>query len=351
MIVPGIHPYYKPRAVHEPEAWTVPALCKHYQWPTDAPGRGVIAIVELGGGYYESDVTAAFEADGLPVPKITNISVDSTTNTPGQSDDDYEVALDIQIAAASFSVATGEPATIRVYWSQDIAAAVTAASADGCDVCSISWGADEATWGRAAGDEIETAARNATQSGMVVFAASGDNDSSDGGPTPANVDLPASGPWVVGCGGTSLPLSGGPETVWGSTNPDGSGTGGGYSTLFSTEPWQLGIPPAPHGLGRMVPDLAAQADPAVGINIVYQGVTMPIGGTSCVAPLMAGLFASFGTKLGHVNPVLWASQSDFLDITVGDNGTYSAGPGPDACSGIGRPIGADVARLFVKGAV
>ena len=40
--------------------------------------------------------------------------------------------------------------------------------------------------------------------GMIIVAASGDNDSSDGGPTPANVDFPASSPYVLGCGGTKL---------------------------------------------------------------------------------------------------------------------------------------------------
>ena len=57
-----------------------------------------------------------------------------------QNDADGEVALDIQVAGAAYAVATGKAANIRVYWSQDITKAIIAATSDGCDVCSISWG-------------------------------------------------------------------------------------------------------------------------------------------------------------------------------------------------------------------
>jgi kumamolisin len=78
------------------------------------------------------------------------------------------------------------------------------------------------------------------------------------------------------------------------------------------------------------------------------GSATVVGGTSAVAPLYAGLFASFGTKLGFVTPTLWLNQTAFNDITQGSNGEYSAAVGPDACSGIGSPIGTSIAALFVK---
>jgi kumamolisin len=310
-------------------------------------GAGVIAIVELGGGWVQSDMDQFFSRIGQPVPQITDISVDGRTeNTPDPNPDgpDGEVALDIQVAGAAYFVATGQPATIRVYWAQDIAAAVRAATADGCDVCSISWGADEAIWGPQAGQDMEQAAQDATAAGMVVLAASGDNDSSDGGPTPANADLPASAPHVIGCGGTTF--TGDTETVWNNDpgNPSGEGTGGGYSTLFKPLPdWQVG---APNGPGRMVPDVAANADPNTGYNIVLHGAQVTVGGTSAVAPLYAGLFASFGTKLGFVTPELYLNQVCFNDITTGDNGAYRAGVGPDPCTGLGSPIGTRLAKLL-----
>ncbi|MDA4634280.1 S8 family serine peptidase, partial [Escherichia coli] len=70
---------------------------------------------------------------------------------------------------------------------------------DGCDVCSLSWGADEALWVKAGQgtsqglvSQMQAAAQAATTAGMVIFAAAGDNNSSDGGSSPANVDMPAS---------------------------------------------------------------------------------------------------------------------------------------------------------------
>lgn len=323
--------------------WDVPALCAAYGWPTAAVGTGVIAIVELGGGWNQADVAQFCAANHVPLPTITDISVDGTTNAPG-SDADGEVALDIQVATAAFAVATGgRAANIRMYWAQDIASAVRAAYKDGCDVCSISWGADEAVWGASEAADMEAAAAEATAAGMIVFAAAGDNDSADGGPTPANVDLPAGCPHVVGCGGTTKTSSS--EVVWNNTPgvASGEGTGGGYSTLFPAQAWQIGAPPAPAGLGRMVPDVAANADPNTGYNIVLDGQVEAVGGTSAVAPLYAGLFAALGAKLGFVTPKLWQNRNDFNDIVVGDNGTYHAQPGPDACTGLGSPI----AKLLV----
>ena len=314
-------PYYKLRSKAKllpkdvpPNLYTVPQLCTAYQWPTGLSGGGVIAIVELGGGWVISDMNSFFASINQPVPQITDVSVDGTTNSPNQSigqqsDPDYEVALDIQVAAAAYYCATGKPAVIRMYWAQDIASAVAKAIQDGCDVCSISWGADEANWGNAAGQEMETTAQNATAGGMVVFAAAGDNDSSDGGQTPANVDLPASCPHIVACGGTNKTPS--LESVWnwdpGQSN--GTGTGGGYSTLFPKQAFQIGAPAAPAtapGSGRMVPDVSGDADPNTGYIIWVHGKEVDgMGGTSAVAPLYAGLFAAFGTKLGFVTGKLW----------------------------------------------
>jgi kumamolisin len=97
----------------------------------------------------------------------------------------------------------------------------------------------------------------------------------------------------------------------------------------------------------MIPDVAADADPNTGYNVFVHGSVTVVGGTSAVAPLFAGLFAAFGTKLGFVTPKLWQNQTAFNDITVGGNGLYNAGPGPDPCSGIGSPIGSSIAALFV----
>jgi carboxypeptidase C (cathepsin A) len=342
--------------------WTIEDLCAAYDWPKNCRGGGVIAIIEFGGGWVQADMDAFFQAPNLLSPNIIDVSVGTAVNNPNQdlkdpnSDPDVEVTLDIQIAAAAYSIATGQPANIRVYWADgtdfgSMARAITAAAADGCDVCAIAWGSDEANWQTVSQQsgidfvgQLNAAAQAAANGGMVIFAAAGDNDSSDGGSTPANVDLPASDPFVVGCGGTTKTPQA--ETVW-NNNPgdtNGHGTGGGFSRLFTPmPPWQAN---APFGPGRMVPDVAGNADPNTGYEIVVHGQKVVVGGTSAVAPLYAGLFAAFGRKLGYVTPQLWLNQTCFSDITVGDNGFFRAGPGPDPCTGLGVPIGTRLAKLF-----
>jgi subtilase family serine protease len=85
--------------------------------------------------------------------------------------------------------------------------------------------------------------------------------------------------------------------------------------------WQAG---APNGPGRMVPDVAANADPNTGYEIYFHGASTVVGGTSAVAPLYSGLFASFGSKLGFVTPELWLNHTCFNDIILGDNGAFRA---------------------------
>ena len=347
-----IHPYFK-RHENPSSSWAIPDLLKAYDWPTGAaPGGGTIYIVELGGGWKQADVAAAFKAMGLPAPDIEDLSADgTTTNTPG-SDADGEVALDIQISAAAYALATGEAATVKMVWGSDIAACLTFAKLH-------------------------------AGSPLLPFAAAGDNDSSDGGPDPANVDCPASCPSVIACGGTSKPRNG-PEVVWNNSpgNADGSGTGGGFSTIFASQPWQFGIPSGPAGLGRMVPDVAANADPDTVYEIVLDGRTEVFGGTSAVAPLYAGLFAALGydtfscswgadeadweagscmamesaaqAAVGSLD-VLSALYSPagrkcFTDITQGNNGMYEALVGPDACTGVGSPLGNALMELHTDAA-
>jgi kumamolisin len=105
-----------------------------------------------------------------------------------------------------------------------------------------------------------------------------------------------------------------------------------------------------------VPDVAADADPRTGYQVLVDGSRLVIGGTSAVAPLWAALVARLaqatGRRLGLLNTALYAGVSagtpvtGLRDITDGSNGAYSAGPGWDACTGLGVPDGAALlARL------
>lgn len=336
----------QPRAAAGPAGtgWKVTDLLTAYSWPTGQPGGGVIAILAGSGGWLPQDVQAFAQSIGQSAPNIVDIAID-LTNNPGVNDEaDMELALDTQLAAASYCFATGQPATIRVYWTPVFVRGIQAALGDGCDVCSISWGASEDQWSQSAAQAVEAGAIAATSAGMIIFAASGDNDSSDGSPNGPNVDLPASCPHIIGCGGTTKTTT--DETVWNATPglSTGPGTGGGFSAIFKPIPdWQIG---APNGPGRMVPDVAANADIGTGYNLILNGNPVTIGGTSAVSPLYAGLFAAFGRKLGFVTPKLWNNPMCFNDITVGDNGLFRADRGPDPCTGLGSPIGSKIADLF-----
>lgn len=338
-------PALRPRAS---APFKIAELCKAYSFPTGLSGGGVIGILELGGGYHQADLDRFSSLNGLPQIVPTDVPVSGGQNSPGTAADG-EVLLDIQVAAAVYYYCTGQMPEIRMYFapndSSAFATVINQTVADECDVLSISWGSDEDSWDPAVARQVESAAAAATENGCVIFAASGDNSSSDGSPG-ANVDLPSSCPHIIGCGGTTkTPFS---EVVWGDGTPNGRGTGGGYSILFPPQDWQKGAPPSPGKPGRMVPDVAADADPDTGYLIVINGQEVQIGGTSAVAPLYSGLFASFGRKLGFVTPTLYENSEAFHDITQGSNGSFSAAPGPDPCTGLGVPIGVALANLFVK---
>jgi kumamolisin len=100
--------------------------------------------------------------------------------------------------------------------------------------------------------------------------------------------------------------------------------------------------------GRGVPDAAGNADPQTGYAIVVDGQSTVVGGTSAVAPLWAGLIARInsltGKNQGFINPVLSAAVS--RDVTTGNNGTFAASAGWDACTGWGSPNGAALLKAL-----
>jgi kumamolisin len=102
-----------------------------------------------------------------------------------------------------------------------------------------------------------------------------------------------------------------------------------------------------------VPDVAGDADPASGYNIRVDGQNQVIGGTSAVAPLWAGLIALFNQRLGHpvgyLHPLIYGSLAGkglFNDVVSGNNGSYAAGPGWDACTGWGTPVGSRLLKAL-----
>jgi kumamolisin len=344
-------------------SYTPVQVAQAYQFPANASGAGqTIGIIELGGGYRATDLAAYFQTLGLAAPNVTTVSVDGGKNSPSNANSaDGEVMLDIEVAAA---VAPG--ANIVVYFTpntdQGFIDAISTAVHDTNNkpsVISISWGGPESTWTAQAMTALDEACQSAAALGITITVAAGDNGSTDGVTDGANhVDFPASSPHVLACGGTSLQASGSTinsEVVWNELANNEGATGGGVSNFFPLPAWQANANvPAPtvSGGGRGVPDVSGDADPATGYTIRVDGQTSPIGGTSAVAPLWAGLIAVInqqtGTTAGFLQPTIYAAKaaSSFNDITSGNNPAFSAGPGWDACTGLGSPIGTQLLQLF-----
>ena len=348
-----------------PSSYTPPQVAQAYQWPATASGAGqTIAIIELGGGYRQTDLTTYFQSLNLTPPAITAVSVDKGKNAPSNSSSaDGEVMLDIEVAA---SVAPG--AKIVVYFcpntDQGFTDAISTAIHDTTNkpsVISISWGGPESSWTAQAMTALDAACQSAAALGITITVASGDNGSTDGG-TGNNVDFPASSPHVMACGGTKLDANGSTlvsEVVWNEQAVNDGASGGGVSNVFPLPSWQANanVPaPAMSGGGRGVPDVSGDADPNTGYQIRVDGQNSVIGGTSAVAPLWAGLVAvanqQLGTQVGFLQPAIYAAKAAaaFNDVTEGNNGAFSAGPGWDACTGLGSPIASALITLLAPAA-
>jgi kumamolisin len=349
-------------------SYTPPQVAALYDFPTGVDGAGeCIALIELGGGYNTADLSNYWsQLKLIETPAVSAVSVGNGSNNPtgDPNGPDGEVMLDIEVSG---SIAPG--AKIVVYFADNTDAgflnAITTAVHDSTNnpsVVSISWGGPESSWTQQAMTSMDEAFQSAAAMGVSVCVAAGDDGSTDGVTDGLNhVDFPASSPNVLACGGTQLVASGNSitsETVWNELANNEGATGGGISDVFPLPSWQngAGVPLSANpnkNVGRGVPDVTGDADPTTGYVTRVDGNPDVIGGTSAVAPLWAGLIAllnqSMGKPVGFINPLLYqdaGTARDLNDITSGNNGAYSAGPGWDACSGLGSPIGTQVAAAL-----
>jgi kumamolisin len=363
-------------------------VAKLYNFPAGTDGSGqCIGIIELGGGYRPQDLQAYFQNLGIAVPSVIPVSVDGAHNSPSGNPggDDGEVVLDIEVAGA---VAPG--AKIVVYFAPNdrtakgFLDAVSTAVHDQVNnptVISISWGGPEQIPNDSFQTQFNQTLQAAALLGITVCVAAGDNGAADVGPLgwdgEPHCDFPSSSPFALSCGGTRLISAQGAikaESVWNqhfadtspAAGPNGSfgSGGGGVSGAFPLPNYQsnAGVPPNPAGsTGRGVPDVTGAGDPDTGYNVLVDGQSFPIGGTSAVAPLWAALAArinqKLGARVGFINPQIYALSASgaFHDVTVGDNRVsyqgssnvgYDAGPGWDACSGLGSPDGTKLASVL-----
>ena len=229
--------------------------------------------------------------------------------------------------------------------------------------------------------------KRAASMGVTVLASTGDTGATNGDSNTdsstywdkPNISWPASDPYVLAVGGTTLTIqddSGtyGSEVVWDDAGGGGA-TGGGLSALYNEPTYQKTVPnqAAIFQGKRGIPDLAFPAESnyalyATGtalpldmgqVNPKWKGWTI-IGGTSASSPCWAGIIAIAdqmsqqmgGQSLGFIHPALYSLQGKGMhDITSGNNNYdimignkhavvqgYQAMPGYDLVSGWGTPI-------------
>ena len=360
----GLDPAGAARRAASPSAFTPIQVAQAYAFPAKATGQGqCVGIIELGGGFQAKEIDTYLSGLGLGAADVVAVGVDGASNAPDGNPDsaDGEVVLDIEIVAA-----VAPKASIAVYFAPNtdrgFLDAVTTAVHDSLrhpNVISISWGGPEPSWTAQASSALDEAIQEANAAGIPVCVAAGDDGATDGvSDGRQHVDFPASSPHALGCGGTRLVISGSTvtETVWNDLASGDGATGGGFSALFPAPAWQLPALKPSGQKARGVPDVAGDADPQTGYEILVDGTRSAIGGTSAVAPLWAGLIALCNQATGRqpaglAQALYGAEAAGFRDITQGNNGGFSAGPGWDPCTGLGVPVGSGlVASVWGAGA-
>jgi len=335
------HPVHvKPSATHSYQYGLNPAQVRHAYGLDKLSQTGAgqtIAIVDAyGSPTIQNDLQVFNNQFNLPP---ANLQVVYPNGKPRKTDPGWalETSMDVEWAHAiapdaKILLVVAPSASIT-----DLLAAIDYATSHGAQVVSNSWGGSEFSSESSYNSHF-------SHPGVTYFASSGDSG--------AGVSWPASSPYVVSVGGTTLNVdpSGNylSESAW-------SGSGGGLSAYVSRPAYQDVVSQLV-GASRGNPDIAFDADPNTGVAVYdttrYQGQSgwYVVGGTSLSAPAWAAIVAladqSRNTPLSS-NETLNALyslgsgsnyQTYFHDILSGDNSGYNAGSGYDLVTGWGSPI-------------
>jgi pseudomonalisin len=217
----------------------------------------------------------------------------------------------------------------------------------------------------------------AAAQGQTMFVSTGDTGAScalaptNGAPMsgPPMVEYPATSPYAVGVGGTTVVSNASDSSYAGEVAWNAGG--GGLSQFENATDWEKRSQIVPNGPAvtnlRGLPDIAMAADAFSGAYNIY-GPNVPgvgdcstgcaIGGTSEASPLAMGAYArlmsAHGNGLGFAAPQFYRDYvqnqnsattvngppptqtlGGFHDIITGGNGAYTAVPGYDYTTGLG----------------
>lgn len=348
------------RAAASPSATSFPTtfgpkeLAGFYDAPSTAPGTGQqVGVIAEGDLTQVTKDLRTFESTfGLPQVPVTTVGPGSSDTTGA---DEYD--LDTQYSTGEAPGVSG----LTVYdgkslsnpdilstinsWVTANSTRQASFSAGECEVLAAATGFTTS---------LDQTLKQAAAQGQSLFVSSGDTGSFCGALVGVNgvpvgipsVEYPASSPYAVGVGGTTVvgsnPVPGvSPrEIAW-------YAGGGGISYTEPKPAYQTSPVPARRG----VPDVALDADPTTGYKVIVNGTQQIIGGTSASAPAWQGYWAraqgARGGALGFASPRLYGAATTnpagFHDVTVGGNGLFAATPGYDYVTGLGTP---DVAKLI-----
>jgi kumamolisin len=357
-----------------------------YNVPAGATGAGQIIAVVGEAGVPSSDLSTFWSTTNVAqvASNVTTINVNGGPGGNPSSSLVFETDLDVEWAGA---MAPG--ARIRLYLANNALETFTQISNDLPDfptmsVISSSYGNTEGSDGTGTLRMYSQMTAAFAAAGVSFVASSGDSGSNPNSgispgdylaSAPLGVSYPASDPSVTGVGGTTVNYTGSwsytGEIVWNEINSSApSASGGGVSSFFAKPSWQTGGPVLAAQTMRCVPDVAAISDadlsnvnlgsqfqPYTGSDVgvlIYDSAVgsgdngnTAASGTSLSCPVWAAFAALINEAradngmgpIGLLNPHLYAlgGTSAFNDVTSGDNGAYSAGPGYDLCTGLGSP--------------
>ena len=309
-------------------------------------GTTIVIIDAFGDPFISYDISVFDNVTGIPP---VNLQIKYMNNTPNAYNQSWaiETALDVEWAHAS-----APSARIVLLVTPNCQGSLTdalsyAISKHLGNIISLSWGEPESELTDSQLNSENSLLLEAALENITVLAATGDQGAYDG-TSSLSVNFPASDPYVLAVGGTSLDCNNGvyTQTAWGGYSSQTSyGSGGGFSSYFSVPYWQKN---AVNSSQRGVPDVAADANKNTGVLLIANGQTYIAGGTSLATPIWAGVVSRVDQYLGYpvglVSPVLYQIYNSPLytsaltPITKGGNGYYNAGTGWNPVTGLGTPV-------------
>jgi pseudomonalisin len=334
-----------PAGIDYPSSYAPQGLWSLYHAPAKQTGKGEGLSVIAGGDIagVEKDLRTFEHKFDLPEVGWRQITV-GAAGTETEGDDEWD--LDTQYSTADapgvkklniYVASTMEdPEILETIdrWVTEDKTEQASFSAGECELLADAAGFSES---------LDVVLAEAAAEGRTLFTSAGDTGSQcppivgeNGVPAGIpGVNYPASSPYAIGVGGTSV-LSSEEEIGWYSG-------GGGQSLIEKTPSWQSKAGGSFLGTGRGVPDVAMDADPESGVDVIIEGKEEVIGGTSVGAPVWQGIWArvegAHKHKLAFAGPVIYETEPEaaFKDITIGTNTLYPCTPGWDYVTGRGTP--------------